>query len=71
MYGSLKDVGPFHLTNNNDNFESGKNDEFTITGGDVGELRQLKVWHDNKGPGPSNFDVFRFEWFWFCFMCLI
>eukprot|EP00798_Chlamydomonas_sp_ICE-L_P013676 gene13676-19564_t len=53
IYGEEGEAGPLLLDNPKNNFEKGDVDRFNLKAFDVGELRSLKVWHDNKGFGAA------------------
>ncbi|CAF4611478.1 unnamed protein product, partial [Rotaria socialis] len=49
LYGKLGETGPTKLANQENNFEAGKKDEFTIECQNIGELNQILIAHNNKG----------------------
>ncbi|CAF5209115.1 unnamed protein product, partial [Rotaria magnacalcarata] len=55
LYGNLGEAGPMKLANQEDNFEPGKKDEFTIECQNVGELNQIFIAHNNKGLSAAWF----------------
>ncbi|XP_078666046.1 lipoxygenase homology domain-containing protein 1-like isoform X1 [Branchiostoma floridae x Branchiostoma belcheri] len=52
LYGENDDTGIMQLKtskNNSNKFERNQLDEFTLEGVDIGDLKKIKIWHDNKG----------------------
>ncbi|KAI8493666.1 Lipoxygenase y domain-containing protein 1, partial [Branchiostoma belcheri] len=52
LYGENDDTGTQQLKtskNNSNKFERNQLDEFTLEAVDIGELKKIKIWHDNKG----------------------
>ncbi|NWI83337.1 LOXH1 protein, partial [Dryoscopus gambensis] len=52
LYGSKDDTGIVSLKaskTNKNKFERGKVDEFTVESVDIGDLKKIKIGHDNKG----------------------
>ncbi|OCT98891.1 hypothetical protein XELAEV_180111243mg, partial [Xenopus laevis] len=57
IYGELGDTGERQLKKSNhlNKFEKGQEDIFTIKAVDLGELKKLKIRHDNKGASAGWF----------------
>ncbi|XP_074850459.1 lipoxygenase homology domain-containing protein 1 isoform X1 [Carettochelys insculpta] len=58
LYGSKDDTGIINLKaskTNKNKFELGKMDEFTVESVDIGDLKKIKIGHDNKGGSPGWF----------------
>ncbi|XP_013416715.1 lipoxygenase homology domain-containing protein 1 isoform X2 [Lingula anatina] len=58
LYGEKDDTGQMFLKvskTNKDKFERGKTDEFVIEAVDIGELKKIKIGHDNAGGGGAWF----------------
>ncbi|XP_039768465.1 oxygen-regulated protein 1 [Ornithorhynchus anatinus] len=54
LYGSHRSSGPIFLYRaDEDLFQEGHEDTFTINPGDVGELYKIRVGHSNSGPSPG------------------
>lgn len=55
MYALLSagEAGPLRLDNPKNNFEAGDTDVFNIKAPDVGDLKKLRLYHDNKGLGAA------------------
>ncbi|XP_056301849.1 lipoxygenase homology domain-containing protein 1-like [Danio aesculapii] len=55
VYGEMGDTGERKLRKSNhlNKFERGQEDEFTITGMDLGPLKKLRIRHDNKQANAS------------------
>ncbi|KAG1662011.1 hypothetical protein FOA52_009500 [Chlamydomonas sp. UWO 241] len=51
--GTVRASGPRALKGKGNLFEGGAADEFRFKMPDLGELRQLEVWHDNGGLGAA------------------
>ncbi|XP_078580092.1 lipoxygenase homology domain-containing protein 1-like isoform X2 [Branchiostoma floridae x Branchiostoma japonicum] len=52
LYGENDDTGIMQLKtskNNSNKFERNQLDEFTLEAVDIGDLKKIKIWHDNKG----------------------
>ncbi|GAB0202568.1 lipoxygenasey domain-containing protein 1 [Grus japonensis] len=58
LYGSKDDTGIVSLKAskiNKNKFERGKIDEFTVESVDIGDLKKIKIGHDNKGNSTGWF----------------
>ncbi|OPJ86950.1 lipoxygenase-like proteiny domain-containing protein 1 [Patagioenas fasciata monilis] len=58
LYGSKDDTGIVSLKAskiNKNKFERGKVDEFTVESVDIGDLKKIKIGHDNKGNSTGWF----------------
>nr|XP_009664467.1 PREDICTED: lipoxygenase homology domain-containing protein 1 [Struthio camelus australis] len=58
LYGSKDDTGIVSLKaskTNKNKFERGKVDEFTVESVDIGDLKKIKIGHDNKGSSTGWF----------------
>ncbi|KGL83888.1 Lipoxygenase homology domain-containing protein 1, partial [Tinamus guttatus] len=58
LYGSKDDTGIISLKaskSNKNKFERGKVDEFTVESVDIGDLKKIKIGHDNKGSSTGWF----------------
>uniref|UniRef100_A0A8C6JNJ0 Uncharacterized protein n=1 Tax=Melopsittacus undulatus TaxID=13146 RepID=A0A8C6JNJ0_MELUD len=58
LYGSKDDTGIVSLKaskTNKNKFERGKVDEFTVESVDIGDLKKIKIGHDNKGNSTGWF----------------
>ncbi|XP_032531612.1 lipoxygenase homology domain-containing protein 1 [Chiroxiphia lanceolata] len=58
LYGSKDDTGTVSLKAskiNKNKFERGKVDEFTVESVDIGDLKKIKIGHDNKGNSTGWF----------------
>ncbi|KAM6034199.1 lipoxygenase homology domain-containing protein 1 [Chlamydotis macqueenii] len=58
LYGSKDDTGIVSLKSskiNKNKFERGKIDEFTVESVDIGDLKKIKIGHDNKGNSTGWF----------------
>ncbi|XP_030114351.4 lipoxygenase homology domain-containing protein 1 isoform X9 [Taeniopygia guttata] len=58
LYGSKDDTGIVSLKaskSNKNKFERGKVDEFTVESVDIGDLKKIKIGHDNKGNSTGWF----------------
>uniref|UniRef100_A0A8C4UPX1 Lipoxygenase homology domains 1 n=1 Tax=Falco tinnunculus TaxID=100819 RepID=A0A8C4UPX1_FALTI len=58
LYGSKDDTGIVSLKAskiNKNKFEHGKVDEFTVESVDIGDLKKIKIGHDNKGNSTGWF----------------
>uniref|UniRef100_A0A8C3PSX0 Lipoxygenase homology domains 1 n=1 Tax=Calidris pygmaea TaxID=425635 RepID=A0A8C3PSX0_9CHAR len=58
LYGSKDDTGVVSLKAskiNKNKFERGKVDEFTVESVDIGDLKKIKIGHDNKGNSTGWF----------------
>ncbi|XP_071500737.1 lipoxygenase homology domain-containing protein 1-like [Diadema antillarum] len=53
LFGEGGDSGEHKLDNSKNNFERGREDEFVIDSIALGELRKIRIGHDNTGPGPA------------------
>ncbi|KAG2432966.1 hypothetical protein HXX76_008694 [Chlamydomonas incerta] len=53
MFGTEGEAGPLRLDNPKNNFEAGDTDVFNIKAPDVGDLKKLRLYHDNKGLGAA------------------
>ncbi len=42
------------LDNAKNNFERGKEDVFTLQSADLGELKRVRISHDNSGASPGS-----------------
>jgi hypothetical protein len=49
LFGEMGDSSEFTLDNEEDNFERNKTDIFSLTSGELGELRRVRIRHDNSG----------------------
>jgi lipoxygenase homology domain-containing protein 1 len=55
LYGSLGESGEWKLDDEKNNFERGHKDEFCIECPSVGELKKIRIGHNNKGVGAGWF----------------
>uniref|UniRef100_A0A8C6YX29 Lipoxygenase homology PLAT domains 1 n=1 Tax=Nothoprocta perdicaria TaxID=30464 RepID=A0A8C6YX29_NOTPE len=59
LYGSKDDTGMSTILkaskSNKNKFERGKVDEFTVEAVDIGDLKKIKIGHDNKGSSTGWF----------------
>uniref|UniRef100_A0AAY4CCW5 PLAT domain-containing protein n=1 Tax=Denticeps clupeoides TaxID=299321 RepID=A0AAY4CCW5_9TELE len=58
LYGEKDDTGLINLKackSHKNKFETGMTDEFTVEAVDLGELRKLRIGHDNSGGSPGWF----------------
>ncbi|CAF4182729.1 unnamed protein product, partial [Rotaria sordida] len=55
LYGNLDETDAIQLDNKDNNFETGKKDEFTIECPAVGVINKILIAHNNKGLGPGWF----------------
>ncbi|KAJ6662996.1 hypothetical protein lerEdw1_010817, partial [Lerista edwardsae] len=49
IFGQHGDTGERKLDNDNDNFEKGQEDKFTLDAPNLGKLRKISIGHNNKG----------------------
>jgi len=56
MSGDKGDSGKYFLESGKNNFERAQTDKFAITCVDLGDLKNIRIGHDNSGIGPG----------WFC-----
>uniref|UniRef100_A0ACB8EPH2 Lipoxygenase y domain-containing protein 1 n=1 Tax=Sphaerodactylus townsendi TaxID=933632 RepID=A0ACB8EPH2_9SAUR len=55
IFGQHGDTGERKLDNDNDNFERGQEDKFTLDAPNVGKLRKINIGHNNKGGSAGWF----------------
>lgn len=55
IVGENGDIGPKVLDNSKNNFERGKKDTFNLQSPGLGELKSVRISHDNKGVGAAWF----------------
>lgn len=55
LFGAKPDVfsDEIRLDNKENNFEKGKTDEFEIEAKDIGWLKEIRIFHNNKGDKPA------------------
>uniref|UniRef100_A0A8C0FBZ6 Lipoxygenase homology domains 1 n=1 Tax=Bubo bubo TaxID=30461 RepID=A0A8C0FBZ6_BUBBB len=57
IFGEKGDTGVRKLDNDNDNFEKGAEDKFTLDAPNLGRLRKINIGHNNKGGSAGWFLV--------------
>ncbi|MBI3175133.1 MAG: hypothetical protein HYZ25_15510 [Chloroflexi bacterium] len=55
LYGTSGTSGERFLDNSADNFERGHTDVFSLEMGDIGEITQVRIRHDNSHKKPGWF----------------
>ncbi|XP_074669791.1 lipoxygenase homology domain-containing protein 1 [Strix aluco] len=55
IFGEKGDTGVRKLDNDNDNFEKGAEDKFTLDAPNLGRLRKINIGHNNKGGSAGWF----------------
>uniref|UniRef100_A0A803U0L0 Lipoxygenase homology PLAT domains 1 n=1 Tax=Anolis carolinensis TaxID=28377 RepID=A0A803U0L0_ANOCA len=55
IFGQNGDTGERRLDNDNDNFERGAEDKFTLDAPNMGKLRKIAIGHNNKGGSAGWF----------------
>nr|XP_026691111.1 lipoxygenase homology domain-containing protein 1-like isoform X2 [Ciona intestinalis] len=54
VYGTKGNTGPILLNDKNEpTFRSGNEDEFSVNVGSIGEIRKIRISHDNSGTSPG------------------
>jgi hypothetical protein len=55
LYGESGNSGERQIGNDRNNFERGQSDEFSIDMIDIGNIKNVRIRHDNKGKKPGWF----------------
>ncbi|KAJ7993944.1 hypothetical protein DPEC_G00259930 [Dallia pectoralis] len=55
IFGEFGDTGERRLDNENDNFEKGTEDKFTLEAPNLGKIRKISLGHNNKGSSAGWF----------------
>ncbi|CAH8516071.1 unnamed protein product [Schistosoma turkestanicum] len=55
LQGESKDMQLKHRDTEITKFEAGKSEEFILACGKLGEIKKIKIWHDNIGPDSGWF----------------
>jgi hypothetical protein len=55
IFGSLAESDDLLLDEDGDEFERGNRDKFTLSIPELGEIKEIRLWHDNSGLGPGPF----------------